>query len=79
MAKVVGALLVIVGVVAGAVGVLWVSFDAIGTEWDYCPGGTGCIAGWKMGAGFVAAGAVATGLGIGLVRPRERGGLPRRR
>jgi hypothetical protein len=50
VSKLIGALLLMVAAVAGAIGVAWVYLDAIGTEWDYCPDGRNCIAGWKMGA-----------------------------
>jgi hypothetical protein len=69
VSKLIGVLLLTVAAVAGAIGVAWIYLDAIGTEWDYCHDGRDCIAGWKMGAGFLV-GAVAAGI-IGLVVLRK--------
>jgi hypothetical protein len=66
-------LLVIAGVAAAVLGIGWFFLDAMGTEWDYCPGGSDCIAGWKMGAGLTFA-AVITGLvGLSLLRGTRNG------
>jgi hypothetical protein len=59
--------LLLLGTVAGAIGLLWVYLDAIGTEWDFCSGGE-CIAGWLVGSGVVGAGVVAALAGLGLMR-----------
>ena len=65
------ATLLTVAAVGGLTGAAWLLLDAFGAEWDYCPGGSDCIAGWKMGVGFTV-GAVLTGLvGARLLR-RER-------
>jgi hypothetical protein len=70
--KLIGALLLLVAVGAGAIGVAWVYLDAIGTEWDYCPDGSDCIAGWKMGAGFLAGAVVVGAVGFGLLRRKRQ-------
>jgi len=67
MARLLGALLVAVSALAGVVGVGWLLLDAVGTEWDYCRG-SGCTAGWKMGAGFTLAALAGTVLGVALLR-----------
>jgi hypothetical protein len=69
VSKLIGALLLIIAALAGAIGVAWVYLDAIGTEWDYCPDGRNCIAGWKMAASFLA-GAVGAGV-VGFVALRK--------
>jgi hypothetical protein len=68
--KLLGALLLLVAAAAGLIGVTWMIFDAVGTEWDYCPDGD-CIAGWKMGAGFTLVAVLAGVVGVSLLR-RER-------
>ena len=70
MGKVLGALLLLAAGIAALIGILWLFLDAVGTEWDYCPD-RGCIAGWKMGAGFTLAALVAGVAGVSLLR-RER-------
>jgi hypothetical protein len=65
-------LLLLPASIAGAIGVLWVGLDAVGTEWDYCPD-EDCVAGWKMGVGFIVVAAIVGTAGAGLVR-RERNG-----
>jgi hypothetical protein len=68
MTKLLGALLLMIAAVAAVIGAGWVSLDAIGTEWDYCPGGSDCIAGWKMGVGFIVAAIVAAIAGFFVIR-----------
>jgi hypothetical protein len=63
-----GALFLLPAAAAGVIGVLWVGLDAFGTEWDYCPDRKTCIAGWKMGAGFIVAAALVGAAGVGLLR-----------
>jgi hypothetical protein len=72
MATLAAALLLVIAAVAGVVGVGWLLLDAFGTEWDYCPNGRDCIAGWKMGLGFTFAALLAGALGFG-IRLREGG------
>ena len=69
VSKLIGALLLMVAAVAGAIGVAWIYLDATGTEWDYCPDGRNCIAGWTMGASFLV-GAVVVGV-VGFVGLRK--------
>jgi hypothetical protein len=71
--RLLGALLLVVAGVAGLIGVPWLLLDAFGTEWDYCPGGRDCIAGWKMGAAFASAAVVTGGVGVVLLRRDRRG------
>jgi hypothetical protein len=71
MATLVGALLFLVAALCGVVGAGWLLLDAVGREWDYCPGGRDCIAGWKMGAGFTFVGLVAGVLALSLLRRRR--------
>jgi hypothetical protein len=66
--KLLGAVFLALAAVAGVIGVLWVSLDAVGTEWDYCRPGRECIAGWKIGSGFLGSAAVAALAGLGLLR-----------
>ena len=76
MARLLGALLLVVAAAVGVFGLGWIALDAVGTEWDYCPEGD-CIAGWKIGAGFVAAAVAAGVAGVGLLRrgrPDSRSG-----
>ena len=73
MITLLGVLLLVVAAVAGVIGVGWLSLDAIGTEWDYCPGGTDCIAGWKMGAGFTLAAVVTAVVGFSVLRRQRHG------
>ena len=73
MTRTLGVLLLVVAAGAGVVGVGWLSLDAIGTEWDYCRGGTGCIAGWKMGAGFTLAAVATAAFGFSVLRRERRG------
>jgi hypothetical protein len=72
MRRFVGAVVLLAAAIAGAIGVLWVGFDAIGTEWDYCPDGRDCIAGWKMGFGFIVASAALGLAASGLLRSSRR-------
>lgn len=72
MSTLVGALLLLVALGASVIGVAWVFLDVIGTEWDYCPDGRDCIAGWKMGAGFLLGAVVAGAVGFGLLRRKRR-------
>jgi hypothetical protein len=72
MATLLGALLLMIAALAGVVGIGWLFLDAFGTEWDFCPGGNDCIAGWKMGAGFTLAALSAGVLGLRLVRREGR-------
>jgi hypothetical protein len=69
--KLLGGLLLLAAAVAGVVGIGWLLLDAIGTEWDYCPGGSDCIAGWKIGAGFAVAALVAGVLGLSVLRRKR--------
>jgi hypothetical protein len=68
MSRFLGAIVLVAAAITGAIGVVWIGLDAIGTEWDYCPSGGDCIAGWKMGLGFVAASAVLGLAAGGLLR-----------
>jgi hypothetical protein len=72
MAKLLGALLLMISALAGVVGIGWLLLDAVGTEWDFCPSGSDCIAGWKMGAGFTLVALAAGVLGLSLVRREGR-------
>jgi hypothetical protein len=68
VSKLLGVLLLLVALAAGAIGVGWLFLDAIGSEWDYCRAGGDCIAGWKIGAGFTAVAVVAAVLAVALLR-----------
>jgi len=69
--SVLGGLLIIAATITGVIGIGWLFLDAIGTEWDYCPGGSDCVAGWKVGAGLTVVAAAAGLIGLGVLR-RER-------
>jgi hypothetical protein len=73
VSKLIGALLLIVAAVAGAIGVAWVLLDAIGKEWDYCPEGRNCIAGWKMGTSFLVGAVIAGVVGFVVLRGQWHG------
>jgi len=62
-----------IAAITGPIGVGWLLLDALGTEWDYCPGTGGhCIAGWKVGLGFIAVAVSAGVVGLKLFRrPRD--------
>jgi hypothetical protein len=63
-------MIVLAAVVLGAIGALWTALAFIGREWDYCPGGSDCIAGEL--AGLTIAG-IATFLGwVGLRLARSK-------
>ena len=68
LSRVIGALLVVASAVTAAIGVVWVGLDAVGTEWDFCPDGADCVAGWKMGTSLIVLGGVAGFLGLRLAR-----------
>jgi hypothetical protein len=72
VSKLLGVLLLLPAAAAGVIGILWVWVDAVGTEWDYCPDGD-CIAGWKMGLGFLAVGTALGVAAVGLLRRGRRG------
>jgi hypothetical protein len=69
--KPLGVLLVVAAAITAVVGIGWLLLDAIGTEWDYCPGGSDCIAGSTMGAGFTLAAVVIGLVGFGLLRGKR--------
>lgn len=73
MSTLVGGLALVVAAVAGVIGVGWLLLDAVGMEWDYCPGGTDCIAGWIMGTMFAGVAAVAGIVGASLLRRKRHG------
>ncbi len=73
MSNLVGALALLVAAITGVIGVGWMFLDAVGTEWDYCPGGGDCIAGWKIGAAFTVAAVVAAVVGVILLRRTRHG------
>jgi hypothetical protein len=70
--KLFGALLLLVAVVLGAIGLLWAILAAVGTEWDYCNGGR-CTDGEIMGLALIVPAAVAGVAVFILLRGRPRG------
>lgn len=69
--KVLGALLLVFAAVVGAIGVLWTYVASVGTEWDYCNGGS-CTNGEVMGVLFIVPAVVSGVVGFLLLRARER-------
>jgi hypothetical protein len=65
-----GALLLLAAAFLGAIGAAWTTFAIIGTEWDYCPSGSDCIAGELAGLTLVAIAMVAAWVGLRLARTR---------
>lgn len=68
--KLLGALLLVFAAVAGATGVLWAYLASVGTEWDYCNGGS-CTDGEVMAAFLIVPAAVAGVVGFLLLRGRR--------
>jgi hypothetical protein len=66
--RAVGALLIAIALVVGAVAASWTLFRALGGEWDYCPGGGDCItAYWLTVPALVSAVALAL-VGVRMLR-----------
>ena len=70
--KLFGALPLLMAVVVGAIGLLWAILATVGTEWDYCNGGS-CTDGEIVGLALIVPAAVAGVAGFLLVRGRPRG------
>ena len=68
VSNVFGTVALLVAAIAGVIGVGWLFLDAVGTEWDYCPGGSDCIPGWVMGAIFTGTAILAAVVGVSLLR-----------
>jgi hypothetical protein len=66
--RVFGALLVLAAAFLGSIGAAWTTFATIGTEWDYCPSGSDCIAGELAGLTLVAIAVLAAWVGFRLAR-----------
>ena len=65
--KLLGALLLVLGVLAAAIGLLWAFLASVGTEWDYCNGGS-CTDGTITASFLILAAVVAGVAGIRLLR-----------
>jgi hypothetical protein len=70
--KLLGALLLSLAVVVGVIGLLWALLASVGTEWDYCSGGS-CTDGEVMALFLIVPAAVAGVAGFLFLRGRERG------
>jgi hypothetical protein len=71
VSRLLGAVVLLTAAVIGLIGVLWLFLDAVGGEWDYCRGD--CVAGWKMGVGFIVVAAALGLAGSGLLRRKRNG------
>jgi hypothetical protein len=72
--KLLAAVMLLAAAVIGLIGVLWLFLDVVGSEWDYCR--DGCVAGWKMGLGFVVVAAALGLAGSALLRRERHGSRP---
>jgi hypothetical protein len=65
----VAALVGLVGLAVAGIGVLWITFAVIGSEWDFCTRGT-CIAGEVMGAALAVVGLALGSSGIRIAKQK---------
>jgi hypothetical protein len=69
MEPIIGGVVGLVGLAIAGAGVLWTTLAVIGSEWDFCTGGT-CIAGEVMGAALAVVGVVLGWSGIRVARQK---------